>query len=322
MANDEIDALIAAARRTVDWLLAAQEADGSFGPERTDLSYFYKAPSLLALTGHPRAADRMLEHLAQSYQERDGSFRTDAGHKTADAVLANYAGYIDGWLAMAAQRAGRFDVARPAWAHLRRFAHPHQGGFCLAGPYRGDGSDITELLTTAHLGLTALYCGELPLALAAGQYLREFWDRQPQPEARLYLRMNDKGEFITDFPADQAALHVVERDQPGQAWFFIGYPMAFLVQLTRATASAVHMAAANLETAQAYAGFAIDCSELMKDDHQSHKVGWGAALLTWATGESQYRDLALKIAGNLVAKQSPEGTWCDDGPEYTRFDQS
>ena len=29
-------------------------------------------------------------------------------------------------------------------------------------------------------------------------------------------------------------LHVVAADQPGQAWFFIGYPMTFLAHLYRA----------------------------------------------------------------------------------------
>ncbi|NVB36484.1 hypothetical protein G6O69_01480 [Pseudenhygromyxa sp. WMMC2535] len=322
MASAEIEALIAAAGRTVDWLLREQREDGSFGPERQDLAYYYKAPSLLSLAGHARAADRLIDYVAQAYQQRDGSFRGEDGHQTKDTVLPQYAGYIDGWLAIAAQRMGRFDIARPAWAHLRRFAHPREGGFCMAGPARGDGSDVIELLTTAHLGLTALYCGELPLALSAGQCLRTFWERQPAADERLYLRMDDHGDLITDFPEDQAALHVIERSQPHQAWFFVGYPIAFLVQLTRATATAVHMAAANLDTAESYADFALGCHESIFSDHSAHKVGWGLGLLAWADGEPRFGQGALKIAKHLVDTQSETGQWQGEGPEYTSFDQS
>ncbi len=316
----DTDKLLAATERTVSWLLGELQPDGSLGPEFADLACYQKAPLLLARTGHARTADKLLEYIAETYQTRSGSFQNlpDAPAST----LGDYAGYADGWLAMTSQRVGRFDLARPSWAHLRRFDHSRNGGFCLTAPFRGDGTDVIELLTTAHLGLTALYCGELPLALSAGRALRDFCSLQPEPERRLYLRMNDSGELITDFPEQARHLHVVEIGTPDQLWFFVGHPLVFLVQLARATSSAEHMAAAHLETAQTYAAFALACGETMTREHSSHQVGRGAALLHWATGKREHAELAHVIAEQLLGSQSEAGTWLDDGPAHVRMDQS
>ena len=322
MTDDPRDTFSAAARRSVDWLLGQQHDDGSLGPERADLAYYYKAPLLLQLGGEARAAHRMLDFIAANFQRRDGSFASSLEHKTEDPLLASYAAYVDGWLAIAAQRSGRFELARPAWAHLRRFAHPGLGGFCLDGHYRGEGNDVIDMLTTAHLGMTALYCGELPLALAAGHCLRRFWEHQPDPERRLLLRMDDAGEFIDAWPAELAKVHVIEASTSDQAWFFLGYPIAFLVMLARATGNSANLARAHLSTAKAFAQFAERCGDALIGDHYAHKVGWGLGLLARVSGEARHRELAHAIARSMVARQSEAGTWLDEGPDLRRVDQS
>jgi hypothetical protein len=47
--------------------------------------------------------------------------------KTSDPVLALYRGYMNGWIAMAAHKLGRFDLSFPAWTHLRTFWNPELG---------------------------------------------------------------------------------------------------------------------------------------------------------------------------------------------------
>jgi hypothetical protein len=236
--------------------------------------------------------------------------------------LTEYEAHIDGGLAMCAHRAGRFELARPAWAHLRRFANPGYGGFCLAGHYRDDGSDVIELLTTAHLGMTALFCGELPLALAAGHCLRRFWEHQRESETRLLLRMDAAGEFIVDWPAEAASVHVVDSSKPDQAWFFIGYPIAFLVMLANATGNSANLARAHLATAKAFAGFADRCRDALIDDHHAHAVAWGLGLLTKVSGEAKHRELAHAIAQRMIERQSDAGTWFDASPDLERVDRS
>ncbi|MFV8755007.1 hypothetical protein ACNOYE_31035 [Nannocystaceae bacterium ST9] len=322
MTEDPRDTFSSAARRTVDWLLSQQRDDGSLGPERHDLAYYYKTPLLLLLAGHSGAAQRMLDFVARNFQQQDGHFASSSKIKTLDPLLAQYDAYIDGWLAIAAHRSGRFELARPAWAHLRRFANPGFGGFCLSGHYRGDGSDVIELLTTAHLGMTALYCGELPLALAAGHCLRRFWEYQPDPERRLLLRMDDAGEFIDRWPNDTSSLHVVECGAAKQAWFFVGYPIAFLVMLARATGNSANLARAHLATAAAFAGFAERCGDALLVDHSAHKVAWALGLLAQVSGDPKHRALAMAIARGMVERQSEAGTWLDAGPDHTRVEQS
>lgn len=320
MTMDARDTFSSAALRTADWLLSQQLDDGSLGSDRSDLAYYYKAPQLLQITGHARAAHRMLDYVARNFQQQDGRFANSATEKTRDPVLAEYEPCIDSWLAIAAHRAGRFELARPAWAHLRRFANPGYGGFCLAGHYRGDGSDVIELLTTAQLGMTALFCGELPLALAAGHCLRRFWEKQPEPERRLLSHMDDAGEFIPDWP--DAVMHADGGSKPRPAWFFVGYPIAFLVMLANATGNSANLARAHLATARAFARFAERGGADLLTDHRAHSVVWGLGLLAGVTGKSSYRELAEAIAQNLVAQQSDAGTWQDAASDLERVEQS
>jgi hypothetical protein len=236
--------------------------------------------------------------------------------KTTDPVLSLYPGYINGWLTLAAQKLGRFDLSYPAWGHLRGFRQPGLDGFTLTPTGDGGDPDI-EVLMSAHLGLAALYLGELEPALDAGRALRRFLDLQPAPEGRLYLRMTGAGALRTEFPAEAAGLHVIAADQPGQAWFFVGYPMAFLAHLYRADGDPAH-----LDTARGYFDFAQRCAPHMVGEHFAHKVAWGAAELAAVTGEPAPRALAAQIAGHLLAAQDADGTWQADQPIHTRIDQS
>ena len=67
---------------------------------------------------------------------------------------------MNGWIALTAQKMGRFDVAYPAYDYLQTFFHPKLEGFTTRNPY-GQGDNTVDVLTTAHLGLVALYLGNL-----------------------------------------------------------------------------------------------------------------------------------------------------------------
>jgi hypothetical protein len=290
---------------------------GSLSHANADPAYYYKAPYLLHLAGRAAAAHRVLDYIAATFLQPNGDVLSPDGSKTSDPVLAQYPGYINGWITIAATKLGRFDVAVPTWAYLRRFRHPELGGFMLQGPYEPGGSQTVEMFMTAHLGLTALYRGELESAITAGEALERFLARQPDPERRMYLRMSGAGELITDYPAEAAGLHVVEAGQASQAWFFIGYPIAFESQLHLATREERF-----LNTARDYAGFALQCRPHVAREHFGHKVGWGAAQLARVTGDADLRALAVDIADHLAAAQSSDGTWLDDEKPHTRTDQS
>jgi hypothetical protein len=176
---------------------------------------------------------------------------------------------------------------------------------------------VLEVLTCSHLGLLALYLGDLDRARGAGHALRRFLELQPSPSNQFFLRMSAQGELQTEFPAEAEALHVVHADQPGQAWFFIGYPMAFLCRLYRATGQPEMLSAA-----RGYGAFAERCRGSMVGEHFAHKVAWGAAELAVATGEATPRSLSKEIVGHLLKGQGREGTWMREAALPTRIDQS
>ncbi|MEX1322900.1 MAG: hypothetical protein AB1Z21_01750 [Synechococcaceae cyanobacterium] len=223
---------------------------------------------------------------------------------------------MSGWIAMAAHKIGRFDLSLPAWGFLQRFWSEAPTGFTLQP--RGDGQEaVLDLLTCAHLCLASLYFGDLERARGAGLALQQFLDLQPAPTSRLYLRMSASEQLLTEFPPEAAPLHCVEAGEPGQAWFFLGYPIAFLCRLHQSTGEAAPVA-----TARRYGAFAAACAPRMEGEPFAHKVAWGCAELAAATGEAAPRALSEAIVRHLLQGQNADGTWLAHAPPLTRIDQS
>ncbi|WP_322757062.1 hypothetical protein [Synechococcus sp. CBW1107] len=313
-----------AAGRTVEWIAALMESSDGLGD---DLVGHYKAPYLMQLAGRPRQARLLLDDIAARFQQSNCDFLSGPHLRTADPVLAGYPAYMTGWIAMAAHKVGRFDLSLPAWRFLQRFWSHDPPGFTLQprpNPAATEPDDdggpagaVLELLTCAHLGLVSLYLGELERARGAASTLQRFLDLQPSPSSRFYLRMTPEERLQTEFPAEAAGLHVVDAGQPGQAWFFLGYPMAFLCRLNQATGEPVPLA-----TARAYGVFAEACAPRMVGEPLAHKVAWGCAELAAATGDTAPRSLSVAIVRQLLKDQNADGTWLPEAPLSTRIDQS
>lgn len=314
------EALARACRRTAEqatrWILGQLKQDGSFGDEVTDLAAFYKLPTLLVLTGRLRDAHRVLDHVTAAFARNDGDFATEEEAITADANLAEYPGSISGWIGLAALRAGRFDIAMPAYGHFCRYHDARTGGATLAGPRGGD-DDPIETLMTAQLGQAALFFGEHERARACGKALAAMLDAQPAIDDRLLLRWGRDQLFVPPGKGEGATLRAIEVGRADQAFHFVGHPIAFLTQLYRATGDA-----APLDTARRYAAFALACGDALTASHFAHAVGWGAALLHRATGDGRHRAMAEAVAEQLIDAQGYDGGWLEDDPLVTRLDQS
>ncbi len=302
-----------AAERTLEWLLAQLHSETGLGD---DLAAHYKAPALLQLAGRPREARQLLDRIAARFQQANGDFLSRPELRTADPVLAAYPAYMTGWIAMVAQRIGRFDLSLPAWRWLQNFWLETPGGFCLEPCGTGQGA-ILELLTCAHLGLAALHFGDLERARGAGRTLQRFLDQQPSPADSFYLRMSPDGQLQTRYPQEARLLHRVAAREPGQAWFFIGYPMAFLCRLHQATGEASALA-----TARGYAAFAEACGPQLVAEPFAHKVAWGCAELAALTGAAAPQALSTAIVQQLLQSQNADGSWLAEAPFNTRIDQS
>jgi hypothetical protein len=305
-----------AADRGVTWLTARLGNNGSYGPEADDLACYYKSPYLLQLSGRARQAMQLLEFIQRRFMCTDHDFVTAPHRKSENAAFNEYWVYPNGWLAMGAQRLGRFDITYPTFEYLRSAHEPDRGGFLTSGPSRA-GNGETDALTTAHLGLVCLNCGDRQRAEGAGRWLARLLTLQPDLRVGLFLRLDRLGHLIRDVPEDKAAFYLVSAHEPKQAYFMVGYPIAFLAKLYEATADEVY-----LKAARDYLDFALSCEGNLRSSPASHKVAWGAAVLARITSDPRCTELAITIADYLLAVQDPSGAWLIDQPAHTSFDQT
>ncbi|RSS83055.1 hypothetical protein [Streptomyces sp. WAC06614] len=299
------EACEAAARRGAQWLTARIGADGSYGED--DLACYYKSPAALAAAGFPRQARRVLDFTEGRFATPDADFVTGSGLKSANPVFQEFWCYPNGWLALGAHQLGRYGTARRAYAHLLGYAVDGSGGFA---PRRAAPADA---ITTAHIGQVALTLGDLPTARGAGAWLASLLRAQPAPRSRFLLRA-DAGGPLAD---DDSPLHVLTTGAPGQPYFMIGYPIAFLTRLAETTGDDDVLAAA-----VGYADYALSCGENLRTTLFSHKVAWGAAVLARRTGDPRHADLAAGTTDHLLAAQAPDGCWSPDGPAHTTYDDT
>ena len=302
--------------RAVEWLAAQINNDGSFQVPDNDLACYYKVPYLFAISGKMEEANRILSYIHKTFGRENGDFTTSKDRKSVNEAFVEYWAYMNGWIALTGQKMGRFDVAYPAYDYLQTFFHSTHGGFTTRKPY-GKGDNTIDALTTAHLGLVALYLGDLDKAKAAGQLIQTFHTLQPDTQKGFFLRLNDEGNIITDFQEDSSFFFLVSATQPNQAYFMLGYPIAFLGKLYAATNDSHY-----LDTTKKYLEFLFTCQGNLRTFHYSHKVAWGAVMMARLTKEARYSELAMDIADYLVATQNQDGRWLTDQPAYTFFDQT
>ncbi len=300
----------------MEWLAGQMKDDGSFQVSGEDLACYYKAPYLLFISGNSQEAHQMLSYIQSTFGRENGDFTTSPDLKSVNRNFIEYWAYMNGWIALTAQKMGRFDVAYPAYDYLQSFYHPRQGGFTTQKPY-GQNDNTTDVLTTAHLGLVALYLGDLKKAKTAGHLIQTFLSLQPNKQEGFYLRLQENRELITAYEEDSSLFYYVNASQPDQAYFMLGYPIAFLGKLFAATNDPRY-----IDTAKEFLEFLLGCQGNLRTFHYSHKVAWGAAILAGITKDERYADLAKSIADYLAQTQNPDGRWLQDEPAHTYFDQT
>jgi hypothetical protein len=302
--------------KALKWLDAHLTTTGHYGQNISDLACYYKSPYLFYLAGRTETANIILNHVKTHFLLENGDFTTTNELKSENAAFTEYWAYTNAWLAIAAQKMGRFDVAYPAYQYLKTFYHPRYGGFTTHRPYN-QSDNILDVLTTAHLGLTALYFGDLEIAQNAGHLLNTCYARQSIKLTQFYLRLDNYNQIIAGFSPEAAIFYSVDATQPNQAYFMIGYPIAFLGKLYQATGDIDY-----LSGAENYLNFALHCHDHIRAFHFSHKVAWGAAVVANLTNNMKYLELCQDIVDYLVDIQSESGAWLADEPAHICFDQT
>lgn len=296
--------LVEARSRSIAFLVEHLRPDGSFGPDAPELGAHYRAPAALAAAGWLDAAQRMLDHVARTWLTSEGCLRAAGG--PGEPAWDELWALSNAWVALAAQRVGRYDLVGPILRSLQRASDEQGGGFCVDE----GGTAVADLRATATIGMTLLAAGRVERAAAAGRWVTDLLAAQPDAERELFLRTSRTGTLVHDFEVGSSFLHVVRASEPRQAWLVVGHAIGFLVQLARATGDrALREPAARLMALVRGAALVRAADQSLLRDPTAHKVAWGAALWAQDTGDAAALAMAGRIAAWLVEAQAPDGGW-------------
>ncbi|XP_071092153.1 uncharacterized protein [Haliotis cracherodii] len=324
---------IDASRKGIKFMAENLDENGQFTGEdvRYDIDSMYKLPNQLLLDGRPREANRLLNNLKKNFLQQNGDFlsfpeKTGWERKTSDWHVTYNWPYVNAWICMAAQKAGRFDISFPSFNYLKTFWNPNLGAFNWCEPYdaakEGRGVDQSScIFLNSHLGFTCLYFGDLDKARSTGDAIIKAFDGQPNLDEGLYMKISgDKGEVVTEGWGEdpkKTLFFVVKRKVGGQMYWQLGYPIIFLYKLHLATGEPRY-----LEYSKKVADFAHSCHSDVLTYDKSHKVMYGAGLLAAATKEEKYKKMAETIADSILGHQGKDGRWLPECPILDIFDQT
>lgn len=304
-----------AAQKGADWLVARQRKDGAIDPQH-GMSSVYKTSLALVLAGRLDSAWRLMDYIAANYLTEPGEFHAEADAK--GELDQSFGFYRNCYILLAGLRLGRFDIASPAaLAHFYR--HQHRSGGFFGGLKPRDRRQIDPLFT-AMGGWLCLTTAREDRAVRAGDFLLNLITSQPEMPERFYFHTNPRtGECIAKFPPGLGIAYFADRKRSKQHFFYAGAIMGFLSDIYRATGQNKYLDGArtlfDFERGMNSRGFVWP---------SKCKVGWGAALLYAATGETAHRKMAEKVADVTFLKaQRPDGSWdqfqapfSDDGSRY------
>ncbi len=305
--------LVSCADKTVSFFERKLQEDGSLGDGVVDICCYFKAPMMFFLANKPGLARRILAYAKEKFLCENGDFMSTRDTKSTNGAYQEFWAYANGWFVRAANQLGFEPITEPAGKYLDQFSQA-SGGFLTHNPSTKDG--VTDILTAAHLGLINLEKGNLSRAEPAGEYLCRAVKAQPSLREGLFLRFNADGQIITDFPSEAAALHIVKKAEAGQLYFMIGYPIAYLGLLYKATNKSEY-----LEGAKAYLNFALSCHEDIFSSGFSHKIAWGASILYSITEDPSYLKAIERIVQHFISTQTEQGIWYADEVNNA-YDQS
>lgn len=301
-ADETVAACRTAAQRGLAWLLDQQAAAGNWRQLETEVfDAYYKGGWALAVTGQLAAAHRLLTHVQRAFLTPEGDFAPRLAPLHTDVARL----YASSYAVLAAQKADRYEIAAPALRYQLSQQDRDHGGFYSGKTPAGE-RGRSDSMSTAMSGVALLTAGQTERAVLAGDCLLKLVEMQPEA-GRFFTTLDEGGRLQVDFPPEVAVWRVVEAGQTGQRWFAVGLPFAFAVLLHQATGEPRFKGLAD-------ALFAFQtCGLEPWDVPSSGKAGWACSMLYRISGEVQYRDIALRVARQIMAYQTPAG-WFTIGP--------
>jgi hypothetical protein len=297
------------ANKVVTFLESKVQQDGSYGVDAKDLACYFKSPMMFVAAKKPKTASFILTHIKKQFMQADGDFRTQDNLKSSNPAYIEYWPYTNGWIVRAAHLLEMNEIVQPGYEYLTQYS------LGPAGILTNKVSETSDVLCVAHCGLINLEMDKLDIAIAAGNYLCEAIQKQPDLSQGFYLRFNKEKNVITDFPKDKTVFYYVSTKESNQLYFMLGYPAAYLVLLYKKTNNLEF-----LNAAKSYLDFSLSCDKSIYSCNFSHKIAWAASLLYECTGEKKYLTVIDKITDYFISNQK-NGMWFTDDINAS-YDQS
>lgn len=286
--------------QALKFLLSQQNEDGSMRPVEEGIASLYKVPYALAAMGQGERAARLCAYIQENVLDEEGDF---TGHFPRSPLMQRYYLVPGAWIIAGAQRLGYYGISLRAIDFLTVLQHAETGGFFTAGPAATvDGEQ--DVLSTAVCGLALLACGRTEEAAQAAQFLCRMWEVQPAAAARLYLRCRKRFELVTDLAEEDMDAGMISVGKKEQWYHVAGLAAGFLTKVSEVTGSADLVA-----TAQKYLNFVDGCGPDRYTSEKSGFFGWAAAIMHAATGNINYRRIAISVADGLLEQQLANGSW-------------
>ncbi len=294
---DTISACLASARWGVEWLLDQQTAAGNWRQLETEVyDAYYKGSWALAAAGRLDAGHRLLGHVQRAFLTGSGDLEPRLG--PLHTTVARH--YSSAYAVLGAQKLDRYEIAAPALRFVLSQQDPDHGGFYSVKAPPGERAR-SDSMSTAMCGVACLAVGQTAAAVRAGDYLVRLVEMQPAPADLFYATLDAEGCLVTGFPPELAEWRVVRAGQPKQRWFAVGLPFAFAILLHESTAEKRFSELADWL-------FAFQCRGAEPwDVPSSGKAGWGCSMLYRSTGEARYREIALRVARQIMGYQTTAG---------------
>ena len=285
------------------YLLAKLQPDGAFGEPSPRVTEYYKVFSAFQVCGHTSAANLLCSWVRAHGMTPLGDF----GPRPDEADPYFYA-YYNTWVVIGAHWLGQFDLAERGMEFLMEFWDPESGGF-YPSPTERDADTLQDLWVVSGCAQAALYTGRLDVARGAGRWMDRLMRAQPNYPKQLYSVYSRGSGLITEpDPNDDARYVMVNDAERDQYFFHPGIAGGFLARLYQATGEAQW-----LDLAKQYMVFAEGANDYLFKLLRAGKVGWAASVLYTLTGESKFRDMAVRVGDNIIDAQSTDGSWSGTG---------
>ncbi|MBR2021337.1 MAG: hypothetical protein IJ939_02785, partial [Clostridia bacterium] len=231
-----------AIRNAVDFQLGFLQKDGGYVWDGYVQDAFHKQAYSWNLVGNNDEAHRILTWIRDNRLRANGSLvLTEDPNDTENNVDV----YKHAWTCQGAHRLGRFDVSYPIYNFIKTLKMPC-GGYPLQ-----KGMPFARAMTTAWVGITALYFNDMDEALACADWCIKQLDAQPDPDKFFFMTKPD-GTLALE--ADGAEF--IDNKKLKQCYWECGFSMMLMDRLYQITRDEKY-----LGYAKRYMEFLFTCAE-------------------------------------------------------------